>query len=214
MSRAVLLVALAAVTLTTALSGFSGAVFTDRKTNPQTLKAASTWPTPTPTATPTPTPTPTPPPGTGLKARYRNNTPTFPNDNAITPWLQLVNTTTATIDLAPAKMRYWFTNEPAGAGLNVYCDYAWLGCGNLTYAALPFSPVKPLANTYVEVGFKPGLSLKAGENSFDIQLRVHKSDWSNFDETNDYSYGTDPNFLDWPKVGVYYNGVLVWGTPP
>ena len=214
MSRLALLVVLAAVIGAATLSEFSGAVFTDRKTNPQTLTAASTWPTPTPTATPTPTPTPTPPPGTGLKARYRNNNPTVVSDNAITPWLQLVNGTTAPINIASAKLRYWFTKDTAGATVNTYCDYALLDCSKIAHVALPFSPVKPLADSYLEVGFAAGTTLAAGGTTGDIQLRVHKADWSNFNETNDYSWGSDPNFLDWPKVGVYYNGVLVWGTPP
>ena len=140
MRRLAVLFVLTAVIGAATLSGLSGAVFTDRKTNPQTLKSASTWPTPTPTAPPTPTPTPTPPPGTGLKARYRNNNPTVVSDNAITPWLQLVNGTTAPINIASAKLRYWFTKDTPGATVNTYCDYALLDCSKVTHVALPFSP--------------------------------------------------------------------------
>ena len=47
------------------------------------------------------------------------------------------------------------------------------------------------------------------------QLRLNKTDFSNFNETNDYSYGTNTgNPIDSTKVTAYVNGSLVWGTEP
>ena len=188
-----------------ALAGVALGAFSDRKSNQQTLQAG-TW-------------TPAPPEGTGLKAIYKNNTPASPNDNAITPWLRVNNTSSGGLGLSHVVVRYWFTKDaPSGAVVNVHCDYAWLDCtptGNVTAKAVPVSPARLKADTYVEVAFKSSApTLAAGGTTYDIQLRVQKGDWSNFDETNDYSYTTNGSFAEAPKVTVYYDGVLVWGTEP
>lgn len=186
-----------------ALGGVAVGAFSDSKSNTQTLQAATSWVTE----------------GTGLKAVYRNNTPAYPYDNALTPWLRVNNTSSGGLSLAQTVVRYWFTKDaPSGAVVNVYCDYAWLDCnptGNVTVKTVAVSPARPKADMYVEVGFKSTAgTLAASGTTYDIQLRIHKGDWSNFDETNDYSYTTDSAFVDAPKVTVYYNGALVWGTEP
>jgi hypothetical protein len=44
---------------------------------------------------------------------------------------------------------------------------------------------------------------------------MNKNDWSNYDETNDYSFdATKTAFSDWNRVTLYRNGVLVWGIEP
>ena len=47
-------------------------------------------------------------------------------------------------------------------------------------------------------------------------MRLQKADWSNFDESNDYSVGPGAAFpgVAWAKVTVYRGATLVWGTPP
>jgi signal peptidase I len=196
-------VGVATLAVSLLLTATASAVFSDTKSNPQTLQA-TTW-------------QPTPPPGAGLKVIYRNNTPNYPSDNAITPWLQVVNGSTSAQDLTKVTVRYWFTKDSSQA-VNIYCDYAWLDCtptGKITTRIVPVSPARPKADTYAEVVFKPNAgTLPAGDTTYDIQLRIHKSDYSNFDETNDYSYGTNSSFQDWPKATLYYGGTLVWGTEP
>lgn len=63
------------------------------------------------------------------------------------------------------------------------------------------------------MGFTSG-SLAAGADSGDLQLRMAKSDWSNFDESDDYSRGANSSYADAAKVTVYVAGTLVWGTEP
>jgi cellulose 1,4-beta-cellobiosidase len=44
---------------------------------------------------------------------------------------------------------------------------------------------------------------------------MYKTDWSNFDESNDYSYDpTKTSYQDWNKVTLYKGGTLVWGIEP
>jgi hypothetical protein len=63
------------------------------------------------------------------------------------------------------------------------------------------------------VGFTGG-SLAAGASTGDAHLRFNKTDWSNVNEADDYSYRTNRSYKDAPKVTVYQGGVLIWGTEP
>ncbi|MFE6956968.1 hypothetical protein [Streptomyces sp. NPDC057696] len=75
------------------------------------------------------------------------------------------------------------------------------------------SSPKAGADHYLEVGLDSG-SLAAGACTGEIQLRLSKTDGSNFDEGDDYSRTTNPTFTDVSHVGIHVDGDLVWGTEP
>ncbi|SFS71084.1 endo-1,4-beta-xylanase [Streptomyces sp. ok210] len=147
-----------------------------------------------------------------LKARYRNSDPA-PADNQIKPALQLVNTGAAAVDLSTVKVRYWFTGDNGVSSYGTWCDWSPLGCSTITHRVAAMSSPKAGADHYLEVGFGSG-SLAAGSSTGEIQLRLSKTDWSNFDETDDYSRTTGTSYADAPKVAVYIGGELAWGIEP
>lgn len=150
--------------------------------------------------------------GTGaLKVQYKNNDSSA-TDNQIRMGLQLVNTGSTAVDLSTVKLRYWFTPESGSSTFGTACDYAVLGCGNLTLG-VKTGGSEAGASHYLEVSFGSG-SLAAGASTGEMQLRLNKSDWSNFNEADDYSYSTSTSFADASKVGVYVAGALSWGTAP
>ncbi|MER5397456.1 glycoside hydrolase family 6 protein [Streptomyces sp. NPDC002599] len=148
----------------------------------------------------------------GLKAQYKNNDSST-GDNGIRPGLKLVNGGSGAVDLSKVTIRYWFTGESSSAGYQTFCDWAQLGCSTVKTSVGAVSPSRTGADHYLEVGFTSG-SLAAGADSGDLQLRMAKSDWSNFDESNDYSRGAGTSYADAAKVTVYVSGTLVWGTEP
>lgn len=106
--------------------------------------------------------------GTGaLKAEYRN-TDNSPTDNQIRMSLRLVNTGSAAIDLSTVTARYWFTPDGGASTFGTACDYAVLGCGNVTHGVRPASTPATGASHYLEVGFGSG-SLAAGATTGEIQ---------------------------------------------
>ncbi|WRZ94635.1 glycoside hydrolase family 6 protein [Streptomyces sp. NBC_01007] len=148
----------------------------------------------------------------GLKAQYKNNDSST-GDNGIRPGLKLVNAGSGAVDLSKVTIRYWFTGESSSAGYQTFCDWAQLGCSTVKTSVGTASPSRTGADHYLEVGFTSG-SLAAGADSGDLQLRMAKSDWSNFDESDDYSRGANTSYADAAKVTVYVSGTLVWGTEP
>jgi mannan endo-1,4-beta-mannosidase len=189
----------------------------------QMKQKGQTGPTPTPTKTPTtgptptpppnPTPTPTPPPATGgLKAQYRAGDTTV-GDNQIKPHLNVVNTGTSSVPLSELKIRYWYTVD-GDKPQNYWCDYATLGCGTITARFVKLATPRTGADYYLEVGFTGG-TLAPGASTGEIQNRFAKNDWTNYNETGDYSFDpTKPAFADWSRVTVYRNGTRVWGVEP
>ncbi|MFF8537537.1 glycoside hydrolase family 6 protein [Streptomyces sp. NPDC015532] len=148
----------------------------------------------------------------GLKAQYKNNDSST-SDNGIRPGLKLVNGGSGAVDLSKVTIRYWFTGESSSAGYQTFCDWAQLGCSTVKTSVSAVSPSRTGADHYLEVGFTSG-SLAVGADSGDLQLRLAKSDWSAFDESNDYSRGAGTSYADAAKVTVYVSGTLVWGTEP
>lgn len=161
-----------------------------------------------PTHTPAP-PTNTPDPSVSLKVQYEVGDSSA-TDNAIKPNLRVVNEGNTAVSLNQLTLRYWFTE--AASGYNYTCDYATIGCNNIT------GQVSAAGGNsyYLEVGFTSGAgTVAAGAHTGNMKNRVNQVGWGNFDETDDYSYdASKTSYADWDKVTLYHNGTLIWGVEP
>jgi hypothetical protein len=131
------------------------------------------------------------------------------------------------IALSELTLRYWYTTEP-GEEQWLDCDYAELGCSNVTSSGnkapdptprfVTVTPPRPRANTYVEIGFSPGaLTLAPSLGTGEIQLKLHNRIASNtIAQADDYSFDDTQkgNPVPWMRITAYLRGVLVWGTEP
>ncbi|RLM26555.1 1,3-beta-glucanase [Brenneria alni] len=163
--------------------------------------------------------TPTEPENPGREAetlvlQYRNgNSNSF--DNAINLAFNIQNTGSTVIKLSDLKVRYYF-NDDGKSTDQIYIDWANVGASNITATSEALSGSTTQTNRYVELSFSSGAgSIPAGGQSGEVQVRIHPLDWSNYDETNDYSYDSSiTTFTNWDKMTVHDKGSLVWGIEP
>ncbi|QRK07426.1 glycoside hydrolase family 9 protein [Archangium violaceum] len=154
-------------------------------------------------------------PASSLSVQYRDGDGNTPTNNQVRPHFKVANGGTTSVPLSELKVRYYFTPD-SGEQIQVACDYATLNCANITSTVVQMSAPKTGATHYIEFGFTAGAgSLAGGRDTGEIQIRFNKSNWSNFDETNDYSFDpTKTSFSTSSKMTVYRSGVLAWGTEP
>src|SRR5579871_3696668 len=156
--------------------------------------------------------------GTGgtptLAAQYETST-TAATTSSISNQIQLLNTGTTTAQLSNVTVRYWFT-EDGTQPMTYACDYAPVGCANITGTFATVSPAKTNADHYLQLSFGSAAgTLAAGASTGGIQNRIYQSNYATMTQTNDYSFNAaDSTFTANPMITVYYNGQLIYGTEP
>ena len=178
-------------------------------------------------STPTPTPTPTLPP-TDLRALYAayNSAPVTP---VLHPSVVIRNHTNTPVPLSEVRLRYYFTRD-GGADLQASCTFISYypsgvlpdiipepqACGSSVIVETgALTTPTATADSYLELRFTAG-TLAANGYTVQYILSVNKADWSNFQQTNDYSYsafGIYP-LPEWDKITLTRQGAAVWGAAP
>jgi len=152
-------------------------------------------------------------PPTSVRVAYQNADLGQPTNNVIKPNLQLVNGGAA-VPYQELTVRYWLTAENYDPiATTVY--YVQLGANQVSmrYVALP-TP-RQGAFGYVEYSFLAGAgNLAARGTSGPIQTGINKQSWTNFNETDDYSYAASSAYTLTERITVYRKGILVGGTEP
>jgi endoglucanase len=118
--------------------------------------------------------------------------------------LQIVNNGGQPVDLSQLELRYWFTAGTSTlAKQQVDIDYAAVGAANVKTTidadSLPGADALRLAFTAAAGSIAPYGS------TGDIMVRIHKSDWSQYDQSASFT-------LD--HVSLYRAGVQIWGAAP
>lgn len=138
------------------------------------------------------------------------------NNNAsmISFYLELDNLGNIPLQYSDLTLKYWFTSD-GDAQLNYSVDYAFLGMENIYGQFKKMSYELPNTDTYFELSLDSELGkFYPLSSSGNIQIRINKSDWSAFSETNDYSYNPSQSFVTNEQIAVYYQGELIFGEEP
>ncbi|WP_375433668.1 cellulose binding domain-containing protein [uncultured Hymenobacter sp.] len=130
--------------------------------------------------------------------------------NTISTYLQVRNLGNTPVAYQDLTVRYWFSPEGAQQ-LNSYLDYAELGANNVQV-----SFGRAGTETYAELRFTAALgSFSPLSNTGNIQYRLAKADWSDFNQANDFSYQVAANALaENVRITAYVQGQLVYGEEP
>ncbi|WP_081756777.1 X2-like carbohydrate binding domain-containing protein [Gorillibacterium massiliense] len=149
----------------------------------------------------------------GLKIQMFNAN-TSASSNTIAPRIKIVNTGTTAINLANVKLRYYYTVD-ANKTQAFWCDWSNVGSSNVTGTFVTMATPKTGADTYFEIGFSSSAGSLAPSAEAEIQIRIARTDWSNYTQTGDYSFSpTGSSYADWTKMTGYVNGSLQWGVEP
>ncbi|WP_077610952.1 glycosyl hydrolase [Clostridium sp. Marseille-P2415] len=136
--------------------------------------------------------------------------------NTITNSFQIYNAGGEDLDLSKLVLRYYYTKEGI-APESFYCDNAALRAdkdpwyvpytGQVTGEYVSFDKEEAGAGRYLEIKFNTTDKFMKGA-TLNIDTRTAKTDWSLYDQSDDYSYQKDGN------ITIYYDGQLILGTEP
>jgi hypothetical protein len=144
------------------------------------------------------------------------------NVTAITPsphpQIQVVNTGSSPLALNTTSIRYWFNCDcTPGTSLQSAVDWAGIlppGQAITSVVATSLQPTTLGGQTHsLLIQFSGGLVLNPGQ-TVQVEARFNKADWSNMDQSNDWSFAPFANYAAWNKVTVYENGALIAGQEP
>lgn len=142
-----------------------------------------------------------------------NNTNT--TTNSIRAHFQIMNSGTTSIAYSRIKIRYWYTRDTV-QNQTFTCDWAAIGSNKVIGGFSVMETPVTNADCYLEISFPTTAgNLAAGANSGDIQTRFNKNDWSDYAQTNDYSFDSSyTTFGQNTRITGYIDGVLAFGTEP
>jgi hypothetical protein len=129
-----------------------------------------------------------------------------------TPGIEIVNVSTAPVALRDVSARYYFTIDGEKA-LNIGF---WTTTNKDTVIAKFVKMPIPsqYADHYLEISFKDTAATLQPGAKVGVYTWINKIDWSNFDQSNDYSYVKAAGPIDNEKATGYVAGKLNWGTEP
>ncbi|MNJ42064.1 Xyloglucanase precursor [compost metagenome] len=134
--------------------------------------------------------------------------------NTLNPQIKLTNTGSQALHLSDVKLRYYYTIDGEQAQ-NLFCDWSQVGSSNVTGTFVRMATAVSGADYYAEIGFTSGAGSLAAGQSIDLQIRISKSDWSNYSQSDDYSFDSASTaYQDAPQVTGYVAGTLQWGIEP
>lgn len=143
-----------------------------------------------------------------------NNSNLSETANSLMPRFKITNTGSDVIDLSNVKLRYYFTTD--GNQENYFfCDWSQVGNSNLKSTFVTMDMPTETADCYLEISFLETAGSISPNTTIDVQCRVAKSDWSNYNQANDYSFNNNSSdYKSWDKITLYYNDSLISGIEP
>lgn len=169
---------------------------------------------PEPSNTPGPSPTTTPFPQNGKVKLQMYNASRKEFEKNIDPSFKLTNTSNQPLDMKNVKIRYYYM-VGGDTPQNFWCDWSSIGTGNVkgNFVKMPVAMVG--ADYYVELTFDSNTGFLEKEQSTEIKTRFARAEWTEYNQTDDYSFNAvNKDYTDWTKATVYVGDELVWGEEP
>ena len=149
------------------------------------------------------------------------NGSTTATTNSINPKIKITNSGQNAVGLSTVTVRYYYTIDTE-KDQSFWCDSAAITSGtyrnitsNVTGSFVKMSTAKSGADHYVEIGFTVAAGSLATGETVELQPRFAKTDWSNYNQADDYSFNANASsYNDTSKIPLYISGQLSFGTEP
>jgi hypothetical protein len=149
------------------------------------------------------------------------NASTATSTNSINPHIKITNSGSSAIDLSTVKIRYYYTIN-GEQSQSCWCDSAAITSpsyqtltSNVTGSFVKMATAKTNADYYLEISFTSAAGSLAAGAIAEVQMRFAKSDWSNYTQSDDYSFNSSASsYADNSKITVYISSQLITGTEP
>lgn len=139
---------------------------------------------------------------------------TSASTNGLSPKFKLINNGKSDINLSDVKLRYYYTID-GEVSQTFWCDWASVGTANVKGEFVKLANPVIGADYYLEISFTAAAGTLKASQSTEIQARFSKSNWSNYNQADDYSFNASSNqYVNAEKVTGYMNNSLVWGIEP
>jgi hypothetical protein len=149
------------------------------------------------------------------------NSITSATTNSIIPRLKITNSGQTAVSLNTVKIRYYYTID-GDKEQSFWCDNAEITSpsyqditSSVTGTFVKMATAKTGADYYAEIGFTAAAGSLASGQTLELQIRFAKIDWSNYNQTDDYSFNASaPTYADTNKIPLYISSQLSCGTEP
>ncbi|AIQ42143.1 glycosyl hydrolase [Paenibacillus sp. FSL R5-0912] len=139
---------------------------------------------------------------------------TSASTNGISAKFKVVNSGNSAVQLSDVKLRYYYTID-GEKDQSSWIDWSSVGSANVTSRFVKLDTPANGAEYALEIGFASSAGTLNPGQSAEIQTRFSKTDWSNYNQANDYSFKASASqFVNNEQVTGYMNGQLVWGIEP
>ena len=148
----------------------------------------------------------------GTLLEVKTKTGTSGSTQMITPELEVYNVGTSSVKLQDVKMRYYFTvdgEKPLSIGFWTTAPKQYV---QTKFVKMPIPSER--ADYYLEVGFAAEAGTLEPGKKVGIYTWINKSDWSSFNQTNDYSYNAAGAMTANSQATGYHANALAWGGEP
>ncbi|SDC55909.1 Cellulose binding domain-containing protein [Paenibacillus sp. UNCCL117] len=132
----------------------------------------------------------------------------------LSPGFEITNTGSQPISLSDIRVRYYFTID-TWETMSVNFWTTVNSNSNVLTEIVSMPMTTETADHFLEIGFTADAGLLQPGAKKGVYTWMNKSDWSSFNQTNDYSYRSNSSsYMDNDKVAGLVAGELKWGSSP
>lgn len=150
------------------------------------------------------------------------NTAKEKRSNNLSPRFRIYNTSDENIRLTDLHINYFYTTD--GAEDQIF-EADWAGIGgmfqtsigrnNITADFTEVGDSNLATNCVADIGFTGTDEILKPGDYLELHTRIHRPNWTNYVQTNDYSFNTDStDYEEWNKIAVFVGGKWAFGSLP